>query len=226
MECNWLTALVVRATWLRRCCVASLVQIFPLLSPGCAVRFWMPHIAPVATLNQSTFFAWASSAEEDARRLVEHVARRQRVVINEETRDLLVQQFDCSPFFMTALLQAARERNVILDTYLDCEQLYVDELMGGRIHRYFASLLEEIAPQPETRRALVLMLFEAAAGEARKSSSKPGERDCISMLIDWKRYCMDCTFKSSSTGMGHRRGGRRSSGLERLFEGALSSGHS
>ena len=108
--------------------------------------------------------------EEDARRLVEHVAIRQRVVINEETRDLLVQQFECSPFFITALLQAARERNAILDTYLDCEQLYVDELMGGRIQRYFASLLEEIAPQPETRRALVRMLCEAAVGEGRKSS--------------------------------------------------------
>ena len=68
------------------------------------------------------------------------------------------------------MLQAARERNVVLDTYLDVEQLYVDELMGGRIQRYFSSLLEEIAPQPETRRALVLMLFEAAVGEGRKSS--------------------------------------------------------
>jgi anti-sigma regulatory factor (Ser/Thr protein kinase) len=108
--------------------------------------------------------------DEDARRLVEHVAIRQRVVINEETRDLLVQQFEFSPFFVTALLQAARERNVVLDTYLDCEQLYVDELMGGRIQRYFASLLEEMAPQLETRRALVRLLSEAAVGEGRKSS--------------------------------------------------------
>jgi anti-sigma regulatory factor (Ser/Thr protein kinase) len=118
----------------------------------------------IDTLRLSTL------GEEDARRLVEHVAGRQGVVINEETRDLLVQQFDCSPFFVTALLHAARERNVMLETYLDCEQLYVDELMGGRIQRYFASMLEEIAPQPETRRSLVLMLCEAAVGEGRKSS--------------------------------------------------------
>lgn len=110
--------------------------------------------------------------DEDARRLVEHVAIRQRVVINEETRDLLVQQFECSPFFITAMIQAARERNAVLDTYLDCEQLYVDELMGGRIHRYFASLLEEIAPQTETRRALVRLLREAAVGEGSKSSAE------------------------------------------------------
>jgi anti-sigma regulatory factor (Ser/Thr protein kinase) len=108
--------------------------------------------------------------DEDARRLVEHVAIRQRVVINEETRDLLVQQFECSPFFVTAILQAARERNMVLDTYLDCERLYVDELMGGRIQRYFASLLEEIAPEPETRKALVRMLSEASLAEGRKSS--------------------------------------------------------
>ncbi len=108
--------------------------------------------------------------DEDARRLVEHVSIRQRVVINEETRDLLVQQFECSPLLITALLQAARERNLVLDTYLDCERLYVDELMGGRIQRHFASLLEEIVPQPEARRALVRMLCEAAVGEGRKSS--------------------------------------------------------
>jgi anti-sigma regulatory factor (Ser/Thr protein kinase) len=114
--------------------------------------------------------------DEDARRLVEHVAIRHRVVINEETRDLLVQQFECSPFFITALLQAARERNLVLDTYLDCEQLYVDELMGGRIQRYFALLLEEMAPQPETRRALVRILCEAAVGEGRKSSFEAWRR--------------------------------------------------
>jgi anti-sigma regulatory factor (Ser/Thr protein kinase) len=109
-------------------------------------------------------------AEEDARRLVEHVAARQSVIVNDETRDLLVQQFDCSPFFITALLQSARERNVALNTYLDCERLYVDELMGGRIQRYFASLLEEIAPQPDARRSLVLLLCQSAIDESRKSS--------------------------------------------------------
>ncbi|HET6891481.1 MAG TPA: hypothetical protein VFH31_10295, partial [Pyrinomonadaceae bacterium] len=108
--------------------------------------------------------------EEDARRLVEHVALRQRVTITEETRDLLVQQFECSPFFITALLQAARERNISLDSYLACERLYTDELMGGRIHRYFASLIEDIAPDPEVRRSLIRILSEADDGEGRRAS--------------------------------------------------------
>jgi len=106
----------------------------------------------------------------DARRLVEQVALRQQVAINEETRDLLLQQFNASPFFITGLLRAARERNVSLTTYRDCEQLYVDDLLGGSISRYFSSLLEEIAPQPDTRRLLIRTLAEAAGGEGRKAS--------------------------------------------------------
>ena len=109
-------------------------------------------------------------ADEDGRRLVDQVALRQQVAITEETRDLLLQQFNASPFFITSLLKAAREQNVSLETYRDCEQLYVDELLGGRIGRYFASLLEEITPQPETRRLLIRTLGEAVSGEGRKAS--------------------------------------------------------
>ena len=97
--------------------------------------------------------------------LVEHVARRQHVAISEAARDLLVQQFAGNPFFISIFLQAAREKNVSLDSYLDCERLYVDELLGGHLHRHFAELLEEIAPRLDTRHLLIRVLWEAAAGE-------------------------------------------------------------
>src|SRR3989442_3761900 len=109
-------------------------------------------------------------SDEDGRALVERVAQRQQVRLSEETRDLLVQQFQCSPFFITAFMQAARERNASLTSYLACEQLYVDELMGGRINRYYSSLLEEIAFEPETRRALIRMLYESTVADGRRSS--------------------------------------------------------
>ena len=99
--------------------------------------------------------------DEDATKLVEQLALRQQVRITDETRDLLLQQFAATPFLVTTLLQAARERNLALDTYVAAEQLYVDELMGGRIGRHFASLLEEIGPHPETRRSLLRLLFES-----------------------------------------------------------------
>ncbi len=102
--------------------------------------------------------------------LVEHVARRQQVATSEEARDLLVQQFAGSPFFISTFLQAAREKRAALSSYLDCERLYVDELFGGHIHRHFADLLEEISPRLDTRHLLIRLLWEAAAGEEQTSS--------------------------------------------------------
>ena len=108
--------------------------------------------------------------ENEARLLVDHVAERQQVVTTEAARELLVQQFAGSPFFINTFLQAAREKHVALNTYLDCERLYVDELFGGHLHRHFADLLEEISPRLEARHLLIRLLWEAAAGEDQVSS--------------------------------------------------------
>jgi serine/threonine-protein kinase RsbW len=102
---------------------------------------------------------------DEARHLVERVAHRQQVSITEEGRDLLVQQFGGSPFFITKFLHAAREKHLKLTSYVDCQRLYVDELMGGQIERHFADLLEEIALEPETRLALTRLLWETASGD-------------------------------------------------------------
>jgi len=106
----------------------------------------------------------------EAARLIEHVARRQQVATSEAARDLLVQQFAGSPFFISIFLQAAREKHTSLLSYLDCERLYVDELFGGHIHRHFADLLEEISPRLDARHLLIRLLWEAAAGEEQTSS--------------------------------------------------------
>jgi serine/threonine-protein kinase RsbW len=106
----------------------------------------------------------------EAALLVDHVARRQQVATSEAARDLLVQQFAGSPFFISIFLQAAREKRTSLLSYLDCERLYVDELFGGHIHRHFADLLEEISPRLDTRHLLIRLLWEAAAGEEQTSS--------------------------------------------------------
>src|SRR6185436_8005408 len=61
----------------------------------------------------------------------------------------------------TSMLQSAREKHLSLDSYLSCERLYVDEVLGGRLNRYFTSFLDRVAPAPETRRALVRLLCES-----------------------------------------------------------------
>jgi serine/threonine-protein kinase RsbW len=107
---------------------------------------------------------------KEAALLIEHVARRQHVTTSEAARDLMVQQFAGSPFFISTFLQAAREKNASLISYLDCQRLYVDELLGGHLHRHFAELLEEIAPRLDTRHLLIRLLWEAVAGEEQTSS--------------------------------------------------------
>lgn len=112
----------------------------------------------------------AELSDDDGRRLVASIARRQQLESNEETRDLIVQQLGASPFFVNALLQAARDSETPLTSFLNCQRLYVDELMGGRIHRHFATILDQVAPQAQTRRTLLRVLHESASGETRKSS--------------------------------------------------------
>jgi serine/threonine-protein kinase RsbW len=109
-------------------------------------------------------------SEEEGRLLIEYIAQKDQVALAEAVRDLLVQQFECSPFFITGFLQAASQRHLSLTTYLACERLYVDELMGGRINRYFSSLLEEIVPDAATRRAVISLLYESRLPDNRKAS--------------------------------------------------------
>ncbi|MDQ3818813.1 MAG: hypothetical protein M3362_14210, partial [Acidobacteriota bacterium] len=106
---------------------------------------------------------------EESRTMVEHLARRNEVSINDQTRDLIAQQMNGSPLFITALLRAARERKVALTSYRNCQQLYVDELMGGRINRHFSSILEEVAPHATARRSLIRVLYESAQNEAARA---------------------------------------------------------
>ena len=116
-------------------------------------------------------------SDKEGRLLVEHVARRQRLGLSDEARDLLVQQFECSPFFITAFSQAAHERQQSLTSYLACEKLYVDELMGGRINRYYTSVLEEIAPDPELRKELIRVLYESALADGHRASFEAWKRN-------------------------------------------------
>lgn len=108
--------------------------------------------------------------DEAARRLVEAVARRYEIDSNEPTRDLIVQQLNASPFFINELFRAARETKTPLTSFLNCQRLYVDELMGGKIHRHFSRILDQVAPQAQTRKTLLRVLYESATGETHKAS--------------------------------------------------------
>ena len=107
--------------------------------------------------------------EADARTLVERLAYTERIALNDETRDLIVQLFDGSPFYIASFMYAAHRDNVSLTSFLDCQKLYVDEILGGRINRHFNSILEELTPTVTTRRALIRLLHDAATNAGGKS---------------------------------------------------------
>jgi serine/threonine-protein kinase RsbW len=109
-------------------------------------------------------------SDEDAELLLDKLARKLRVESNEQTRDLLVQQLNGGPVLINALAQAARDTRTPLNKFLSCQQLYVDNLMGGRINHYFSDLLNHLAPQPQTHRTLVRVLYESGLAETRKAS--------------------------------------------------------
>jgi hypothetical protein len=108
--------------------------------------------------------------DENANTLFDSLTRSRRIESNEQTRDLIVQQLSGSPFFLAAFAHAARASQVALTSFLDCQRVYVDELMGGRFHRHFSTLLNQIAPQAQTRRTLLRVLYESGLTETRRAS--------------------------------------------------------
>ncbi|MGI8494557.1 MAG: hypothetical protein ACR2L1_04490, partial [Pyrinomonadaceae bacterium] len=67
----------------------------------------------------------------DAENLAERFAEKYKVRINEQTRDLLVRQFDSSPQHIESIFIAAGQREMDLDNFQKVQQVYSDELFGG-----------------------------------------------------------------------------------------------
>ena len=110
--------------------------------------------------------------EADARALVEGLAQRLGVALNDETRDLVVQQLESSPYLISAILDAARTAGASLTSFRDFQSLYVDELLGGRVGRRYASVLEDVSAAPALRRGLLRVLYESLANPTGKSPAE------------------------------------------------------
>ena len=109
-------------------------------------------------------------SDDSARRVIDVLARRYGIEMNEPTRDLVVQQLNHSPALIAELLQSAREAQTDLTSFLACQRLYVDDLMGGRLKRYFDRIVDLVAAGTQTRRTLFRLLHESSLSETPKSS--------------------------------------------------------
>ncbi len=128
------------------------------------------HDADNASRDTSNVLHVERLSDDQASRLIDAFARHYEIETNQPTRDLLVQQLNGSPFYINEFLRAARDTKTQLTSFLNCQRLYVDELMGGSIKRHFDRIIATVATNTQTKRTLLRVLHESAMSETRKSS--------------------------------------------------------
>jgi serine/threonine-protein kinase RsbW len=105
-------------------------------------------------------------SDGDAGLLAETLSEKAQVKINEQTRDLIVQQFRRNPQLISSIFHSAQDFGSDLDSFQQVEQIYVDSLLGGRIGKVFDTIFNEVAANQETQRKILKLL----AGEDGKTS--------------------------------------------------------
>lgn len=91
-------------------------------------------------------------------RLIQHAADRYGVDVNEQTRDLIAVQLGCNPRHITSLLASALGTGTSLTSFAATEQVYTDEIFGGRIGRYFDRILNRSTEDPLIQAAVIRSL--------------------------------------------------------------------
>ena len=108
----------------------------------------------------------------DSGLLVENLAAKYDVKINEQTRDLLTVQLGGNPLFIKFLMQSASEKNVALDSFQKVEKIYADEIFGGKIGKFYDAVFAEIAPKVETQKHLLSLLFDGLTLDEEKAQTE------------------------------------------------------
>ena len=97
---------------------------------------------------------------ESLARLIETRSKKLDVAVSEHARDLIAAQMAGSPAAVVSLVRSAANRRSPLETFRQVQSVYTDELLGGGIARYFDSVLDDAAPEPETRRLVISVLHD------------------------------------------------------------------
>ncbi len=105
----------------------------------------------------------------DAKLVVENLAEKLDVKINEQTRDLIVHQFGGNPTFTRFLIEEANEKKISLDNFRQVEKLYADELFGGRIGKFYDSIFRQIAPTIEIQKNIIELLANTLTSGTEKT---------------------------------------------------------
>ena len=105
----------------------------------------------------------------DAEQLIENLSESHAVKINEQTRDLIIRQFQASPTFISEIFRAARDARVDLDSFFQVQKVANDALFGGSFGGFYDRLFDEIAPNPKTQKKIIGLLCERDETGARRA---------------------------------------------------------
>lgn len=94
----------------------------------------------------------------DVAALVEKRAEIYSVRINDETRDLIANQLGGNLEFIQYLFQSAAEKGEELDSFLNVQKVYAQEIFGGRISRYYDAVIDSVTPSEELQRSIISLL--------------------------------------------------------------------
>ena len=105
----------------------------------------------------------------DAEMLVENLSVKYAVKINEQTRDLIIRQFQSNPAFIGGIFRAARASENDLDSFFQVQKVTTDALFGGDFGNYYDRLFDEIAPNRKTQAQIIGLLCETDENNERKT---------------------------------------------------------
>lgn len=104
----------------------------------------------------------------DAGKFVEHLAVETGVAVNDQTRDLIAVQMAGNAGQINSLFAAAAAGGRSLNSFEAVEQIYTDEIFGGRTGKYFDSVLDRILPEASAQTPILKLLTENMAARDGK----------------------------------------------------------
>ncbi|MDQ2746814.1 MAG: ATP-binding protein [Acidobacteriota bacterium] len=121
-------------------------------------------------LNGAEILRLAPLNFTDAGLLTENLVRGTAIKINDRTRDLIVRKFVGNPAFIRLFAHSAINQKTDLENFQQVERLYADELFGGVFGGFYDQVFRQIAPNIETRKNLIGLIYHNLTVEKQKVS--------------------------------------------------------
>ena len=100
---------------------------------------------------------------EDAGKFAERLSAKTGVVINNQTRDLIAVQLGGIVGHVTSLFATAAANGNDLNSFEQVEQVYTNDLFGGRLGKYFDGIFAGALPDATARTRVLRLLTENIA---------------------------------------------------------------